>query len=171
MSIRIIVSDSSCLIDLRKAFLLDALIHLPYEIVIPDALFSDELVEFTEIERTSLINNGLKVLETPSTGIARIQEINRNFPSLSIYDCFGFVLAERLQNSILLTGDKILRKVATTYGIEVHGILWAIDEMYESKTAAANQLYNALILFEKDITVRLPKKDLQLYIKRYENFL
>ncbi|WP_155748381.1 hypothetical protein [Scytonema sp. UIC 10036] len=139
------------------------------EIVIPDALFSDELVEFTETERTTLINSGLKVFETPSTGITRIQEINCNFPSLSIYDCFAFVLTESRQNSILLTGDKVLRKVASNYCIEVHGILWAIDEMHEFKTATVNQLYNALILFEKDITVRLPKKDLQRYIKRYEN--
>lgn len=33
---RIVVSDSSCLIDLRKASLLDALVRLPYELLIPN---------------------------------------------------------------------------------------------------------------------------------------
>ncbi|MEC4813797.1 MAG: hypothetical protein SAK29_11085 [Scytonema sp. PMC 1069.18] len=171
MSIRIIVSDSSCLIDLRKASLLEALINLPYEITIPDTLFSDELVDFTETERTALVNSGLKVLETPSIGIIRVQTISQSFPSLSIYDCFAFTLAESFPNSILLTGDKTLRKVAANHSIEVHGILWAVDEMYKSKTATVKQLYNALILFEKDITVRLPTKDIQLYIKRYKTLL
>jgi hypothetical protein len=38
MPVRIIVSDSSCLIDLRKASLLDVFLRLPYEIVIPNTL-------------------------------------------------------------------------------------------------------------------------------------
>jgi hypothetical protein len=46
---RLIVSDTSCLIDLRKASLLEALIRLPYEIGIPDVLF-EELVRFESLE-------------------------------------------------------------------------------------------------------------------------
>jgi hypothetical protein len=38
---RIIVSDTSCLIDLRKASLLEGFLKLPYEIVIPDTLFEE----------------------------------------------------------------------------------------------------------------------------------
>jgi hypothetical protein len=44
---RIIVSDSSCLIDLRKTSLLDVFLRLPYEILIPNTLFEDELLKFT----------------------------------------------------------------------------------------------------------------------------
>lgn len=36
MTMRIIVSDSSCLIDLRKASLLEAFLALPFEILIPN---------------------------------------------------------------------------------------------------------------------------------------
>jgi predicted nucleic acid-binding protein len=169
--IQVIVCDSSCLIDLRKVSLLGALISLPYEITIPDTLFYNELIELTESERTTLINSGLKILETPPTGISRIQGISRQFPALSIYDCFAFALAERLQNSILLTGDKTLRRIATNHRIEVHGILWAIDEMYKTATATVKELYDALILFEKDPTIRLPKKDLENYLERYKNIL
>lgn len=39
---RLIVSDSSCLIDLRKASLLKAFLDLPYEVLIPDALFEED---------------------------------------------------------------------------------------------------------------------------------
>ena len=40
---RIIVRDSSCLIDIRQASSLDAFLKLPSEILIPNTLFEDEL--------------------------------------------------------------------------------------------------------------------------------
>ena len=42
----LIVSYSSCLIYLRKASLLKAFIGLSHEILIPDTLFEEELVQF-----------------------------------------------------------------------------------------------------------------------------
>ena len=40
---RIIVSDTSALIDLRKGALIEALLHLPHEVQIRDLLLEDEL--------------------------------------------------------------------------------------------------------------------------------
>ena len=48
---RIVVSDSSCLIDLRKASLLDVFLRLPYEFLIPNTLFEEELLRFTDEEK------------------------------------------------------------------------------------------------------------------------
>ena len=49
---RIIVSDTSCLIDLRKAALLAAFLRLPFgEILIPNSLFEDELLSFSVEEK------------------------------------------------------------------------------------------------------------------------
>jgi hypothetical protein len=45
------VSDTSCLIDLRKASLLETLIRLPYKIGIPDILFEELVrIELAEID-------------------------------------------------------------------------------------------------------------------------
>ena len=44
MAPRVVISDSSCRIDLRKASLLEAFLRLPYELLIPDTLFEDELL-------------------------------------------------------------------------------------------------------------------------------
>lgn len=38
MPLRIVISDSSCLIDLRKTSLLDAFLRMPYELLIPNTL-------------------------------------------------------------------------------------------------------------------------------------
>ncbi|CAK0777810.1 conserved hypothetical protein [Gammaproteobacteria bacterium] len=99
---RIIVSDSSCLIDLRKASLLEAFLCLPYEVVIPDTLFEEELLKFSKAEKAELLENGLKQIELPGEGVIRVQELEARFPALSIHDCFALTLAERMPGSILL---------------------------------------------------------------------
>jgi len=168
---RIVVSDSSCLIDLRKASLLDAFLQLPYEILIPDTLFHEELLQFTEAQKRSLLRGGLKIAELPGEGVLRAQQIARMLPQISIHDGFAFALAERNPGCILLTGDAPLRDLATRHRIEVHGVLWVIDEIHETSLADVRLLHAALRLFESDATVRLPVRELAAYIKRYEALL
>ena len=62
---RIVVSDSSCLIDLRKASLLDVFLRLPYELLIPNTLFEEELLKFTAAQKNALVRGGLKVIDLP----------------------------------------------------------------------------------------------------------
>jgi hypothetical protein len=69
MPLRIIVSDSSCLIDLRKASLLEVFLQLPYEILIPNTLFEDELVRFTSAQKQAMISRGMQVVDLPGTGL------------------------------------------------------------------------------------------------------
>jgi hypothetical protein len=168
---RIIVSDSSCLIDLRKTSLLEAFLKLPYEIVIPDTLFEEELLKFSAAEKAALLENGLKVIELPGVGVRRAQELEAGFPALSIHDCFAFALAERIPGSILLTGDGRLRDIAANHLIEVHGVLWGIDEIHKATTATVLQLIEALELFESNPAIfRLPARELRAFIKRYKSF-
>ena len=165
---RIIVSDSSCLIDLRKASLLRAFLKLPYEIVIPDTLFDEELLKFTDAEKQMLLDSGLKVLELPGVGVSRAQAMASGFPSLSLHDCFAFALAESSPGCILLTADGSLRSTAEIHGIEVHGVLWAIDEMTKSTTVTVAEVLHALELFASNPTIfRLPARELRTYLKRY----
>lgn len=167
---RIIVSDSSCLIDLRKASLLEAFLGLPYEIVIPDTLFEEELLKFSAAEKALLLEGGLKVVGLPGEGVLRAQEVASRFSALSIHDCFAFTLAERNPGCILLTGDGLLRSVADGNGIEVHGVLWAIDDMHKASTATIVQIVEALELFESNPMIfRLPIRDLRAFIKRYKS--
>jgi hypothetical protein len=90
---RIVVSDSSCLIDLRKVSLLDALLKLPCEFLIPDTLFEDELLKFTTAQKKALVRGGLKVIDLPGERVLRAQAIIRQSPRLSVNDGFAFALA------------------------------------------------------------------------------
>jgi predicted nucleic acid-binding protein len=165
---RIVVSDSSCLIDLRKASLLDAFLKLPFEILIPNTLFEEELLKFTEAQKRAMLRGGLKVIDLPGERVLRAQQVVKAAPQLSTHDGFAYALAETHQGCILLTGDGYLRTLAAANKIEVHGFLWVIDQIHQHRISAAKILCDALRLLARDPAVRLPRKELAAYLKRYE---
>jgi predicted nucleic acid-binding protein len=165
---RIVVSDSSCLIDLRKASLLDAFLRLPYELLIPNTLFDGELLKFTAAQKRALVRGGLQVIDIPGDGVLRAVEINRQVPRLSIHDSFAFVLAEQHDGCVLLSGDGALRTYAASCAIEVRGVLWIIDELHRHSIVPVETLFEALALFAADETVRLPPRELAAYVRRYQ---
>lgn len=66
---RIIVSDTSCMIDLMKAALLDAVLALPHTFVMPNTLF-DEWLSLSAKDKKALRNGGLDVRELPGASVA-----------------------------------------------------------------------------------------------------
>src|SRR5690242_15692750 len=100
---RIVVSDTSCLIDLRKASMLEHLLRLPYEFLIPNTLFDEELLKFTAAQKKALVRGGLKVIDLPGERVLRAQQIIRETPRLSVHDGFAFALAEEHKGCILLS--------------------------------------------------------------------
>ena len=165
---RIVVSDSSCLIDLRKVSMLDLLLRLPYEFLIPNTLFEEELLKFTPAQKKALIRGGLKVVDLPGERVLRAQAIVRELPRLSVHDGFAFALAESHRDRILLSGDDRLRSLAAKHEIEVHGILWVLDELYANRLTPTRAILTALEAFLDDVTVRLPRREVTACIKRYE---
>jgi predicted nucleic acid-binding protein len=164
---RIIISDSSCLIDLRKASLLAVFLRLPFEILIPNTLFEDELLSFTDDEKKTLLRGGLKVVDLPGSQVSRAREVIRAQPRLSIHDGFAFALAEVNHGCILLTGDALLRTLGESSQIEVHGALWVFDQILTNQLATTGTLHAALSYLSADPSVRLPKREVAAYIKRY----
>lgn len=165
---RIVVSDSSCLIDLRKSSLLDAFLGLPYDILIPNTLFDEELLKFTSAQKRALIRGGLQVVDLAGDRVLRAQQVVREAPQLSIHDGFAFALAESHAGCILLTGDRRLRTLATESGLEVHGLLWVVDQIHGNGLRTAEALVVALRILERDPAVRLPRGELSACLRRYE---
>ena len=165
---RIVVSDSSCLIDLRKASLLDAFVGLPYELLIPNTLFDGELVKFTAAQKRALVRGGLQVVDLPGESVLRAVEVTRQLPRLSIHDGFAFVLAEQHVGCVLLSGDGALRAHAASCAIDVRGVLWVIDELHLHDLVPVKALLEALALLAEDDTVRLPAREVAAAIRRYQ---
>ena len=167
MPVQVVISDSSCLIDLRKTSLLDAFVRLPYELLIPNTLFEEELLQFSATQKKALIRGGLKVVDLPGESVSRARQVARDMPHLSIHDGFAYALAESRPGCILLTGDGPLRTFARRQKIEVHGVLWVIDELQAHAISTAGILLVALRVLASDPTVRLPPQELAAYLKRY----
>lgn len=166
---RIVVSDSSCLIDLRKVSLLDTFLRLPYEFLIPNTLFEEELVKFSDTQKNTLVRGGLKVMDLSGKQVLRAQEIVRGLPQLSVHDGFAFALAESNPDCILLTGDGRLRALALQCAMEVHGVLWVLDEIHQNCLTTAVTVLAALRVFAADATLRLPRHEVTASIKRYQS--
>jgi predicted nucleic acid-binding protein len=164
---RIVVSDSSCLIDLRKASLLDAFLCLPYEFLIPNTLFDEELLTFTSAEKKALVHAGLKVVDLPGANVLQAVALMRSAPRLSMHDSFAFALAEMHPGCVLLTGDGDLRKLAELRKMDVHGVLWVLDELHRNKVSTTGVLRAAVEVFSTDATVRLPRREIAVYLKRF----
>ena len=60
-----------------------------------------------------------------------------------------------------MTGDANLRKIAEQGGIEVHGTLWAVEQMAHHATCPSHQLSVALESLDADPLVRLPRNALR----------
>ncbi len=168
---RIVVSDTSCMIDLRKAGLLEPLLRLPHSFVMPDALFEDEWLCLSQSDKQMLRDLGLDVRILPGHLVERAARYFNQHARLKLNDCFTLVLAEEIDDCILLTGDSPLRGIAEASGIEVHGVLWTIDEMEAHAIAPLQVLYEALRVFKDDDLVFLPANELLRRIGRLAQLL
>ncbi|MCB0324341.1 MAG: hypothetical protein KDD69_12245 [Bdellovibrionales bacterium] len=164
---RIIVSDASCLIDLQRDHILEVFLELPFEFVIPDVIFDDELVSFTRVEK-ALLRKHMTIAGLDGDGVTRVSEILIQAPALSVHDGFAFVVAEENPGSILLTGDRRLRNLAESEEIEVHGVLWVIQQLDIHKQATRKQRLTALEIWRDDPACRLPPNALGRMIARLQ---
>ena len=164
-----IVIDTSCMIDLGKAALLDAALALPYTFVTPDTLFENEWLYPSD--EKFLRSSKLDVRELPGPDVKRAAAYLNRHRALKINDCFLLAMAESLKGSILLTGDQALRAIAERNGVEVHGVLWVIDALQSQEIVPLRELYDALRLLHDDPRVVLPADEILQRIRRMEKLL
>ncbi len=163
---RIVVSDTSCMIDLRKAALLEAILQLPYQFVMPNTLFEDEWLCLTDEEKTALRDQGLEVRDLPGELVQRATRYFNRHARLKLNDCFALTLAEEIDECVLMTGDEPLRRIADQNGIEVRGVLWIVDELETHGIVPPRTLYDALRLFQDDDLVFLPADEIVRRLRR-----
>ncbi len=163
---RVVISDSSVLIDLAKVKLIERTLALPYEFVIPDVIFEDELIDLKNYEREQLLELGFKTGSLTGEQVGIVSQYSSNYKPLTINDCFALVLAESIERSILLTGDGDLRKTAQKHSVETHGIIWLCEQMRECGIAEDNNLLGALDALQSDPRCRIPKKELNRLIEK-----
>lgn len=164
----VVVNDASCLIDLKKAALLNVLLRLPYQFVVPLPIREDELLDFTEQDWRMLEDGGLTTYDLPGEEVARVVALKREHSRLSANDCFALMTTTYQENGILLTGDNLLRKVATPRAVRVHGVLWIIDELHATEACEVELLVSALQIWRADDAVFLPAAEIDKRLRRLQ---
>lgn len=159
-ALTVVVNDASCLIDLRKARLLHLLVQLPYRLMIPLPVRVSELLDFTPQE-WAVLDGGMETFDLPPDQVAEVLAVKAIHPRLSANDCFCLVTTRCHQDAILLTGDGVLRRIATDDGRRVHGVLWVIDELRRLALCEDDVLATALELWQSDAAVFLPTPEIE----------
>jgi hypothetical protein len=166
LAIQVIVSDTSCLIDLRKGGLLTTTLTLPFQFVVPLPLVAAELHDFTPADWKDLQARGLRVIDLDAAQVQEAFALKARFPGLSAYDCFSLQLTRSALHAILLTGDQQLRKRARSLGVDVHGILWLCDHVERAQLLPFADLANALDRLLSDPLVFLPRDEVAVRVSR-----
>ena len=155
---RVVVNDASCLIELRKGGLLPVLCNLPYRFVVPLPVRESELLDFSDEQWRQLDDAGMITHDLAPDEVAQAFALKERHPALSANDSLCIVTA-LVHDGILLTGDALLRRVATDNGLRVHGVLRIVDELDAARARPRSLLIQALRTWRDDATVFLPQHE------------
>lgn len=157
---RVLVSDSSILIELSRWSLLEAIFRLPFEFAVPDALFEEELIDLGDTDREHLRRLGLRVESLDEAGMARAVRYQLAKPKLTFHDCLAVTLAVT-NDWPLLSGDRRMRTLADNEGVQTYGVLWLIDHLNERRLVPTEDLLAALQGMLADPRSHLPPAELR----------
>ncbi len=160
---RVLVSDTSVLIDLDRGSLVESTFRLPFGFTVPDLLYERELREHGGPEFVRL---GLRVEELDGDGVSLALSYLRKRRSLSLPDSFALALAKR-NAWILLSGDRELRALAEAEEVRCHGVLWLLDQMFERRVIELDDLRAGLGRIAAHPRCRLPKSEIRKRLLAY----
>lgn len=167
---KIVVNDTNVFIDLYDVGLLEEFFSLPWEVHTTDFVMlelqregQNETVAKYKADKR-LVVPILEAKEMLEIGNMYQQLVNRT--NLSLTDCSVWYYA-KVNNYILLTGDRKLRTASTYDGVEVHGIIYVFDSIVDlgiiSRQVAAEKLQQ---LYR--INPRLPKEEIDRRINLWK---
>ncbi len=160
---RILVSDTSVLIDLERGAFLDSCFRLPFEFAVPDLLYARELAAFGG---PALVAQGLRVEGLTGDEVIIAQRVRGAHPKLSLPDAFAYALASA-RGWTLLTGDGELRALAQAQQVPFFGVLWVLDQLFDGQVIEVATIVAGLDAIAAHPRCRLPRTEIQVRLERY----
>ena len=162
---KVLISDSSILIEFSKRELLDKMFALEFEFAVPDLLFREELIDLSLYSRQDLTGFGLREESLDAEGVELAIAYQSERPALSLVDSFALALADR-QGWHLITDDRTMRSVAESKGIAHMDALWVVDRMLDDGILSTSQVVAVLGAMQNDPRCPVPRADLAVRIRR-----
>lgn len=167
---KIVVNDTNVFIDLYEVGLLEEFFSLPWEVHTTDFVMLEllregqqETVAKYKTEKRLLV----PVLEAKEMlEIGNLYQQNQNRTNLSLTDCSVWYYA-KVNNYILLTGDRKLRTASVCDGVEVHGVIYVFDSLVELGIVSHQVAVEKLQLLYS-MNPRLPKEEIDKRISKWK---
>ena len=138
---RLLISDANVLIDLDIGGVLECLFLLrDYRFAVPDVLFAEELVK----HHPQLPELGLELLTLGAPAISETLALTTRYAGsgVSLNDLMTLALA-RQEGCPVLTGDRVLRRIAGDEGVAVMGTLWLIERLVAGEVIGVTEAQSA----------------------------
>ena len=164
---KVLVSDSSILIEFSKRELLHRMFALEFEFAVPDLLFHEELIDLGSYSRQDLLDFGLRVESLDAEGVQAAMAYQVERPALSLVDSFALALVD-CRGWQLLTEDRTMRNVAESKGLACLDALWIVDGMLDVGVLSASQALAALEAMLDDPRCPVPKPELAARIRQLD---
>lgn len=158
----ILVSDTSVIIDLERAQLIEEIFSLPFRFVVPGALFEREMRDYGGEKLVAL---GLEVWNLTGTQVQEAQRLRGLERRISVHDSYALALA-KAEGAVILTGDGALRVLAEAQGVRCHGVLWIFDQLEDKRAVSRVAIYNGLSRLAAHLRCRLPREEIDLRLTR-----
>ena len=160
---KILVSDTNIWIDLHRCGLLEVVFQLPHQFVTTEFVWR----ELHQPPGTRLTNLGLLLEPLDQDEILELFDLRAELGNSSIPDVSCYLTA-RNRNWTLLTGDKAVRNSGFEEELEVRGVLWLLDELYEHNLASGDTLAEGLQAM-LDRGARLPEPECEHRIELWKS--
>jgi hypothetical protein len=122
---RLLISDANVLIDLDTGGVLHCMFKLrDCRFAVPDVLFAEELAK----HHPQLPELGLELLTLGAPAVTDTLALASRWADsgVSLNDLMTLALARQEQCPVL-TGDRVLRRIADSEGVTVMGTLWLME--------------------------------------------
>lgn len=164
-----ISSDTNVWLDFEIIHHLELPFKLPYTYLMNKDAVHDELLSPPKLG-DNLLMLGLIETELTEEEFYQTEEYMEKFRKPSIYDCAALAIA-KCRKLVLMTGDGPLRKAAQEEGVKVIGTIGVLDQLYSGRYISRDTYLECLksLRHYNGGRVRLPKKELEIRIKQFEN--
>lgn len=157
---QLLISDANVIIDMEDGGLTRQMFALPYQFLVPDLLFYDEL----EQHHPELLELGLGLVELAPESMERAFQLEQEYRRPSVNDCFALAAAEQ-EKCPLITCDGPLRKAAQKEKIQILGTLWVVEELVTYGLITKEQARSAFKAMKENGS-RLPWSEVDKLLNR-----
>lgn len=140
---RIAITDANIFIDLFYLNQVQFVFNIGFEVYTTN-LVLDELEEKQAQQLIQFMKQGLLIIEKVDDEDFKNMQLLRLNRGLSETDISVLCIAEKY-NALVITSDDLIRKACKRNAIEVHGVLWCLDQFVKHEILSKKEACTSLI--------------------------